>query len=67
MKHSLLSQWHLMRIIRLIFGIFLVFQAFETRQWLFIGFAAFFLFQALFNYGCGINNCEISQEKQKNE
>lgn len=56
-----------MRFIRLAFGIFLVFQAMETHQWIFFGFAAFFLFQALFNLGCGLHHCEIPQKQQKNE
>ncbi|WP_136666710.1 hypothetical protein [Flavobacterium sp. H122] len=64
---TIISNWHLMRFIRLAFGIFLIFQAFETRQWIFLGFAAFFLFQALFNQGCGINNCEIPKNIKKDE
>lgn len=67
MRQIILSNWHLMRFIRLVFGIFLVFQAFDTRQWLFLGFAVFFLFQALFNHGCGINNCEIPQKNKQHE
>lgn len=67
MKQLLFNQWHLMRFIRLAFGIFLIFQAFETRQWIFLGFAGFFLFQAIFNHGCGINNCEIPQKDKNNE
>lgn len=67
MKQLLFTNWHLMRFIRLIFGIFLIFQAFETHQWVFFGFAAFFLFQALLNQGCGLNGCEIPQKDKNNE
>ena len=47
MKQLLSSNWHIMRIVRLLFGIFLIFQAVETHQYVFFAFAAFFLFQAL--------------------
>lgn len=59
MKQLLFTNWHLMRWVRLAFGIFLIFQAIETRQWFFFGFAAFFLFQAIFNQGCGANGCAV--------
>ena len=65
MKSLLLKNWHVMRWIRLVFGLFLVEQAFETTQWIFLGFAAFFLFQALFNLGCTTNGCQIPQNKNK--
>jgi hypothetical protein len=59
MKKLLFAPWHLMRFIRLFFGLFLLFQAFETGQWFFLGFAAFFLFQALMNLGCGAQGCAL--------
>jgi len=65
MKSIFFSHWHLMRLIRLIFGVFLIFQGIETRQWFFFVFSAFFLFQAIFNQGCGINGCEIPTSKSK--
>lgn len=51
-----------MRFIRLAFGLFLIFQAFETRQWMFLLFAGFFLVQALFNLGCSANGCSIQKK-----
>lgn len=65
MKQLLFKNWHLMRFIRLIFGIFLIFQGIETHQWFFFGFAGFFLFQSLFNFGCNPNGCNISQNYNK--
>ena len=62
-----LRHWHTMRIIRLLFGIFLIFQAIDTREWFFFLFAAFFLFQAFANQGCGINTCELPQKDATNE
>lgn len=65
MKQLLFSNWHIMRIVRLLFGIFLIFQAVETHQYVFFAFAAFFLFQALFNQGCSANGCEIPTQNKK--
>lgn len=65
MKQLLSSNWHIMRIVRLLFGIFLIFQAVETHQYVFFAFAAFFLFQALFNQGCSANGCEIPTQNKK--
>lgn len=65
MKQLLSSNWHIMRIVRLLFGIFLIFQAVETHQYIFFAFAAFFLFQALFNQGCSANGCEIPTQNKK--
>ena len=66
-RQLLFTNWHLMRFIRLAFGIFLVSQGCILNQWFFFIFASFFLFQAIFNFGCGINNCAIQKKtKQKN-
>lgn len=67
MKKLLFTNWHLMRFIRLFFGIFLIFQGIETGQWFFFAFSIFFLFQAVFNQGCGANGCEIPQNNKKND
>lgn len=68
MKQLLLKNWHAMRWIRLIVGLFLVQQAIQYHE-IFLGFmAVFFLFQALFNTGCGLNGCDVSTiKKEKNE
>jgi hypothetical protein len=45
----------------------LFFQAYETKQWFFIVFGIFFLFQAIFNMGCGPNGCQVNYKDQKDE
>jgi hypothetical protein len=62
MKHILFTNWHLMRIVRLVFAIFLFVQAYVTFEWFFIAFGLFFLIQALFNTGCGANGCQIPKK-----
>ncbi|MFB0910461.1 hypothetical protein CXF59_00925 [Flavobacterium sp. ALD4] len=68
MKRLLLTNWHAMRWIRLVIGLFLIQQAVQYQQLIFGFMAAFFLFQAIFNTGCGLNGCEVSTfKKNKNE
>ncbi|MFC5684137.1 hypothetical protein ACYE2N_15245 [Flavobacterium sp. MAHUQ-51] len=63
MKKLLFTNWHVMRWIRLAFGLFSLQQAFQYHEILFGVMAAFFLFQALFNTGCGLNGCTIPKNK----
>jgi hypothetical protein len=65
MKQLLLTNWHSMRWIRLIIGLFLIQQAIQYQQPIFGFMAAFFLFQALFNSGCALNGCEVPTFKKK--
>jgi uncharacterized membrane protein HdeD (DUF308 family) len=65
MKQVLFSNWHLMRFIRLVLVIFLFYNAFETHEWFFIAFGLFFLFQVIFNMGCGSNGCDVNFNKKK--
>jgi hypothetical protein len=64
MKQLLFTNWHVMRWIRLAFSIFLFAQAYLIREWFFVLFGLFFLFQVIFNLGCGANGCSISNQKK---
>jgi VanZ family protein len=65
MKQLLFSNWHFMRYLRFAFAVFLFYNAFETQEWFFIVFGIFFLFQAVFNFGCGSNGCRLPIEKKQ--
>lgn len=67
MKQLLFANWHIMRWIRLLFGLFSLQQAFQYREILFGLMAAFFLFQAIFNTGCSLNGCTIPKKTNKDE
>jgi len=68
MKEIIFSNWHITRWVRLAFALFLIVQAFVLREWFFIPFGLFFLYQAIFNLGCGLNGCEVPNNKNnKNE
>ncbi|MEW5677467.1 hypothetical protein ABGT15_14235 [Flavobacterium enshiense] len=62
--NTLFSNWHFMRFFRLALAVFSGWQAFETGQWIFWLFTAFFLLQSIFNYGCGPKGCSISNTKK---
>lgn len=64
MKQILLKNWHAMRWIRLAAGLFLIQQAIQFQEYFLGIMALFFLFQAVFNTGCGLNGCDISTTKK---
>lgn len=67
MKRILFTNWNLMRSFRLGFAVFLFYNAYETQQWFFVVFGLFFLFQALFNLGCGANGCSVTYKTKNDE
>lgn len=68
MKQLLFTNWHAMRWIRLVIGLFFVQQAIQYQEFLLGFIAAFFLFQAVFNTGCGLNGCNVrTLKKSKHE
>lgn len=58
-KYTITNNWNFMRFLRIAMGIFLIFQAIETGQYVFFAFAAFFIFQAIFNLGCSGESCGV--------
>lgn len=56
---NIFKNWNLLRFFRLAMALFLLFNAFETRQWWFAIFGVFFLVQALFNFGCTSGTCSV--------
>jgi hypothetical protein len=62
MKNRLLTNWNLLRIVRLGFALILFTQAFEKFEWYLLVFGMFFLVQAIFNFGCNSNGCGIPKK-----
>ena len=57
-KQTLFTGWHLMRWVRLAFGIFFIVQAIQTHDMLVGTIAGFFLLTAITNVGCcGAGSC----------
>lgn len=68
MKQLLFTNWHSMRWIRLVIGLFFMQQAIQHREIVAGLVAAFFIFQSVFNTGCGLNGCAVpTPKKRKNE
>jgi VanZ family protein len=53
MKKIFFNNWHFMRYFRIAIALFCFYTAYEENQWVFVPFGVFFLFQAVFNLGCG--------------
>jgi membrane protein YdbS with pleckstrin-like domain len=67
MKKILFANWHFMRFFRIAVSVFCFYIAYEQHQWVFVAFGIFFLFQAVFNLGCGPNGCNVTPKKSNNE
>jgi len=65
MKQILFTNWHFMRFLRVALALFLFYNAMQTSEWFFMIFGIFFLFQAVFNMGCGTNSCKVNYNKNK--
>ena len=62
------SDWHPMRIIRLVFGVWALVQAFQVHDWAIGLFGAFFLYQAITNTGCcGTQGCYTPPARNKKQ
>ena len=67
MKKILFDYWHFMRYFRIAVSIFCFYTAYEQQQWVFVAFGIFFLFQAIFNLGCGPRGCNLPTKNRKDE
>jgi hypothetical protein len=64
LKH-LLSNWHFMRILRLVLSIAIIYEAWETKTPFFALMGAPFLLQAIFNEGCNGAACGVPAAKTR--
>ncbi|MBS1523529.1 MAG: hypothetical protein JST50_21180 [Bacteroidetes bacterium] len=63
-KQRLLTNWHFMRVIRLILSVWILVMAVPAHDWLMGSFGAFFLYTALTGVGCcGPAGCYVQQNK----
>lgn len=57
-----------MRAIRLILGVYIINQSYQSQQYIMIIPGVVFVIMALFSVGCcGNNGCEVPIKKQENE
>jgi hypothetical protein len=57
MKNRIFKNWHFMRFVYLVFGLIILVQSLDTKQWLGIVFSGYFLLMAIFGVGCAGGNC----------
>ncbi|HAO03888.1 MAG: hypothetical protein IPO46_05210 [Chitinophagaceae bacterium] len=62
-----LSNWNLMRLMRLAAGIFILIQGIQINEWIFIVIGALFTLMPLLNMGCcGAGTCKTPVQKFTN-
>ena len=67
-RQTLFTGWHLMRWLRLVFGIFFIVQAIQMHDLMFGVIAGFFLVTAITNTGCcGSGSCASPIRKNTEE
>lgn len=58
------SNWNLMRVLRLLLGVFIIGEGVNSHEWFFILLGALFTLMPIFNFGCCANNsCQTSINK----
>ena len=67
MNTILLSNWTIIRFIRLILGIFIIIQSIQSQNYLMVLPGIIFTALALFNAGCGSNGCSVPTKNRKND
>ena len=65
--NTFFQNWHFMRYFRLALALLLGYEAIRTHEWFFMAFAAFFLVQAIFNFGCGPRGCAVPQKRNNKQ
>ena len=64
LKQSLLYNWHIARIIRLVLGVWILVWSIQTADWAVGLLSLFFVITALTNTGCcGAQSCAIPYNK----
>ena len=63
-----MKNWNLIRIIRLMLGIYILIDGVYTRQWIFVVAGALFSLMPLLNIGCCVaGNCDMQPDNRKPE
>lgn len=64
-RQRLLTNWHFMRVLRLILSVWILGMAVSAHDWLMGIFGAFFFYTALLGVGCcGPAGCYVKKDKK---
>ncbi len=65
-KQRLLTNWHLMRMVRLGLGLMMLVMGIQSKEWAIGLFSVFFLYQAITDTGCcGSSGCNTPVRKSR--
>lgn len=65
---NILSNWNIMRLLRLAMGVFVVWQGVLAHEWALVVMGCIFSLLAIFNIGCcGTAACNIAAKSQKSQ
>jgi hypothetical protein len=67
MFHKIIKNWSIVRIIRLVLGIFIIIQSIKLQNYWMILPGILFSVMALVNIGCNSNSCIIPNKNIKND
>lgn len=56
--------WNIIRLLRLLVGIFVMIQAIISGEWIFVFLGGLFALMPLMNVGCRTSGCQIPQTKK---
>jgi hypothetical protein len=60
MRDKLLNDWNFMRVVKLLLGIYVAYEAIVSQQYILGILAVLFLYQAIFNVSpCGVAGCAV--------
>lgn len=63
-----MKNWNLMRVFRLLLGVYIIADGIYTRQWIFVVVGILFSLMPLLNIGCcPAGNCGVTMENVKQE
>ncbi|MDD3005564.1 hypothetical protein [Flavobacterium sp.] len=60
-----LKNWNIIRILRLVMGIFIIIQGVMYNQWIFVILGGLFSLLPLLNAGCGASGCSVPKQRNK--
>ena len=63
-KFLLLTNWSLVRVLRVAIGLFFIVEAFRNGEYFWLIAAALLFYQAYSNIGCAGGSCEVPNEKK---
>ncbi|MFM1913326.1 MAG: hypothetical protein RIR51_1164 [Bacteroidota bacterium] len=59
----LLYNWNIIRIVKLAFGVYALFEAYTYADWMIGALASYLVITSLFNIGCAGGSCSIPNRK----